>query len=216
MLDDNFSYSEFFDSNSLILPKLTSNKSEIFNTNIESIKKDYNSIHYFCTKCLKFPFIKFCKDRKNIRFTCSCINNKKISIEDLFRRISDRNIFSETNSIINAQNALLCKNHNKKFKGFSKFYLNNYCEDCHNYIDEFDDNDIIRFNEIKIEEIKIEQLNREINGSGEIYNDNKINIINDSNFEKLEQEEEKRFKNLINIILNDYKNYPNFSILKTY
>ena len=42
--------------------------------------------HYLCTKCLKFPFIKFCKDKKYIRVTCSCFNNEKILIEDLLER----------------------------------------------------------------------------------------------------------------------------------
>jgi len=92
----------------------------------------------------------------------------------------------------------ICKEHNKKFKGFSKYYLNNYCEDWDNYIDEFDDNDIIKFDDIKIEEKKIEILIK------------KINDNTDSTYENLSEKEEKRFKKLINIIINDFKNYPNF------
>ncbi len=32
------------------LEQSTDNRNEIFTTNIESIKKDYNYYHYFCTK----------------------------------------------------------------------------------------------------------------------------------------------------------------------
>ena len=40
--------------------------------------------HYLCAQCLKFPYIKFCKDRKNIRLTFSCFNNRKFVIKVLF------------------------------------------------------------------------------------------------------------------------------------
>ena len=150
MIEDNpFSFNKFDD---LYSEKLTDNKNGIFNTNIESIKNDYN--HYFCTNCNKFPFIKFCKNRKNVRMTCSCFNNKKISIEELFKIIYIKkrraNILSESTLNINIENQLKCREHNKKFKGFSKFFLNNYCEDCDDYIDEIYDNDIIRFDKIRI------------------------------------------------------------------
>ena len=57
----------------------------ILNENQEIINNVDNFIHYYCTSCHKFPFIKFWKDRKNIRLTCSCFNNKKILIEKLFK-----------------------------------------------------------------------------------------------------------------------------------
>ena len=60
----------------------------IFNTNKESINNYYNYNHYFCTNCKKFPFVKFCKNRKNVRFTCCCFNNKRISIKKFFKRFS--------------------------------------------------------------------------------------------------------------------------------
>ena len=75
MIEDNYSLdSKVYESN---LKKSINNLP--FNTNIDSINNyDYDHNHYFCNKCHKFPFIKFCKDRKNVRFTCSCFNNKKI------------------------------------------------------------------------------------------------------------------------------------------
>jgi len=162
--DKSFSLRKLIDSNY----RQSTDNNIIFNTNIESISNDYNSIHYnsilfntntesinnfynynhyFCTNCKKFPFIKFCKDRKNIRFICSCFNNKKISIKEFFKRFSIKDnlliFFFKANLNINIEDKLICKEHNKKFKGFSKFYLNNYCEKCNEYKYEIYDNDII-------------------------------------------------------------------------
>ena len=36
--------------------------SHLSNLNIENINNNRN--HYLCRKCFKFPYIKFCKDRK--------------------------------------------------------------------------------------------------------------------------------------------------------
>ena len=161
--------------------------------------------------------------------TCSCYNNKKISIEELFKIIyinnySQTNFLSEISFKINIENHLICKEHNKKFIGFSKFFLNNFCEDCIEYKSEIYDNDIIKFDEIRIEEKKIEKIFEKINYykdiseeiSEKISNNIKFCTINENTYEKLSKEEEIRFKKLISIIINDYKNYPNFSILKTY
>jgi len=157
--DSSFSSNKFHDS---IYDQSIDNINEIFNTNTDSINNDYNYNHYFCTKCNKFPFIKFCKDKKNVRLTCCCFNNKKISIEELFKIINIRNsqaIFLPQSTLnIDIENHLKCKEHNQKFKGFSKFFLNNYCEDCYDYINEKYYNDIIKFDDIKIEENKIEEL----------------------------------------------------------
>ena len=208
---------DFYGSNS------SDNKSELFNTNIEVIYRDYSYNHYFCTKCYKFPFLKFCKDRKNVKLTCSCFNNKKISIEELFKNIAIENsllrFLSETNlNIENNEDKLKCKEHNKEFKGFSKFLLNNFCEECDDYMNEINDNDIIRYNDIKIEENKIEELKRKVNDNNDIFDNNndisentiKFNINNDGNYEEISKDEEKNFKKLINIIINDYLELPNF------
>ncbi len=136
--DNSFSHSEIYD-----LEQSKNNKNELFNINIESINNDIYYNHYFCTECHKFPFFKFCKNRKDIRLTCSCFNNKKITIEKLFKiiNINDdiKNFLSETTSNINIENHLMCKKHHQKYKGFSKFFLNNYCEYCDEYKNEIVD-----------------------------------------------------------------------------
>ena len=98
----------------------------------------------------------------------------------------------------------------------SKIYLDNYCQSC---IDDYNnENDIIiKFDDIKIEDIKIEQLLNKINNNNKPFEESNINntyiIINKNNdiCEILSKEEEYYFNKLIYIIINDYKNYPNFS-----
>ena len=144
--------------------------SDLFNLDIENINN--NRDHYLCTQCLKFPYIKFCKDRKHIRLTCSCFNNKKILIKDLFTKNSlfiennsNINLLSTTNLDNNIEKELKCKKHNNKFECFSKIYLDNYCQSCINeHQDKFEDK-IIKFDDIKIEDIKIEQLLNKINNN---------------------------------------------------
>ena len=210
-----------YGSNSNIPTIKSDDKSQLFSTDTEPINE--NSNHYFCTNCLKFPFIKFCKDRRNIRLNCSCFNNKKILIEDLFSFESKYNLLIKKNNLfattINSnknnnkiiKNNFICKEHKKKFKCFSINYLDNRCPSCYKNENER----IIDFNDIIIENEKIIQLIEKINEHNDYSNDNinNIKIIknSDSDYVKLSEYEEKRFKQLINIIINDYKNYPNFS-----
>jgi len=195
---------------------------QLLNLDIEKINNNKN--HYLCTKCFKFPYIKFCKDRKYIRLTCSCFNNKKILIKDLYEKKilsieNNRNInlLSSSNLNDNIENKIICKNHNEKFSGFSKMFMDNYCQTCINiHKFKFENDIIIKFDDIKIENIKIEQLLKKINYNDKPFDEsnNNTNIIIDKNndiYEILSKEEEEYFKNLINIIINDYKNYPNFS-----
>ena len=228
-IDNSLTSTKFYGSKLNILGLSTTEKiNKLFNTNEETINNNnYHDSHYFCIKCHMFPFIKFNKDRKNVRLTCSCFNDKKMLIEEVFKIYSiesSLSIFlSKSNLNINIENELICKQHNKKFKGFSKYFLNNYCEDCDNYKNEKFDNDIIRFNDIKIEEKKIDKLIKIINGNNDTSKSTiKYQQLNDKTFgkpeeqkeeeeeEEEEEKEEKRFKKLINIIINDYKNYPNF------
>ena len=106
--------------------QLANNNIDIFCTSIESIMKNYNNNFIFCKQCKKFPFIKLCKNKKNIIFTCSCINNKKISIEELFNKvlIEDTlfNFMSDNSLNLNIGNELLCKKHSKIFKVFQNFF----------------------------------------------------------------------------------------------
>ena len=187
-------YSNFY-------PSIINNISQSKDKKNEILK--FECHHYLCPNCLKFPFIKFCKDRKNIRLTCSCVNNKKILIKEFLNKTNN---FDYENSSLNIENELLCKKHKygrpKKFEYFSKYFLQNYCEDC-----DIDMNNCIKFEDIEIEDDKIYQLNNfrlyeEISNNSENY---KTLDINSS------QEEENQFNKLINIIIHDYKNYPNIS-----
>ena len=83
MEDYSFNNSSYFDKLNLNNTSQETNN-QLTNIEIETINNDRD--HYLCTQCLKFPYIKFCKDRKHIRLTCSCFNNKKILIKDLFEK----------------------------------------------------------------------------------------------------------------------------------
>ena len=189
------------------------------NLDIENINNNRN--HYSCTQCFKFPYIKFCKDKKHVRLTCSCFNNEKILIKDLFEKNilsiennSNINLLSTSNLKDNNEIEHKCKKHDEKFEGFSKFYMDNYCKYC---INKQKRDDIIKFDDLKIEEIKIEKLLKKINNNNKPFEESDIQKkyinfdMNKSSCEILSEEEEEKFNKLINIIINDYKNYPDFS-----
>ena len=94
--------------------------------------------------------------------TCSCFNNKKILIEKLDKNLTIEDsvslFLSKTQT--NTEKELECKKHNIKFTSFSHFYLNNYCEKCYLDIMELNDYDTTKFDDIRIEEKKIEDLKK--------------------------------------------------------
>ena len=160
MIDSSNNDSYFNSLNLECISQETNNK--LFHLDLGTINNIVN--HYLCAQCFKFPFIKFCKDRKHIRLTCSCFNNKKILIKDLFEKNfltiennNNTNLLSTTNLNLNdgIEDKLLCKKHTKKFIGFSKINLDNFCQSC---IDDYNNkyDNIIKFDDIKIEDIKVE------------------------------------------------------------
>ena len=78
---------------------------------------------------------------------------------------------------------------------------------------------IVKFDNIKIEDKKIEKLLTKINNNNIISNEENDTIIidkiinneEDGHYEILSVEDEINFNYLIKIIINDYKNYPNYS-----
>jgi len=130
------------------------NKIQIRNNQLNSL--DLSSIHkiinhYICPKCSKFPYIKFYKDIKYIRLTCSCFNNIKILIKDYFNHLSNENnykSFLNTNNEINNENELLCKIHKQKFIGFSKLSKGCFGNYCQSYINIYYEHNI-KFNDIE-------------------------------------------------------------------
>ena len=73
-------------SNSNNIPSMNKTIKSPFNTNIDFILKPEEH-HYICNKCYLFPFIEF-KNKKYIKLTCSCFNNKEMSIADFFTNFS--------------------------------------------------------------------------------------------------------------------------------
>ena len=124
------------------------NKNRLSISNINPILKE-EEYHYLCPKCYKFPLIEFTKTLNHVKFTCSCYNNKEISIKDLFDETKDYitiNNLSSSNllssNIIkynnNNEEGFKCKEHNHNFKYFCETCLINLCDICndndnHNY-----------------------------------------------------------------------------------
>ena len=216
---------------SFLNPNLTtSNISSIFNLSIDPIENNSSS-HYLCTKCLRFPLIEFCKDKEHVKLTCCCFKTKKCTINDLLdekenlifiNNASIEKFLSDNAKLFDFEKCgygLFCRGTHGKYMGFNKYYYSNVC--IRNGIGEY----VINFNDIEIDEIKIDKIVEYING-------NNFNIFNDSEFleesgtnEKssyinsqfneskirLDEEKEAKFKKLIKIIIDDYRNFPNYS-----
>ena len=212
---------KFYDSNLFSSSEKTDKITELNNLTIEPIFDILKLGNYLCGKCLKFPYIKFSKNRRTIKLTCFCNNNKKIFIKDLQflnKENNNSNFFSENNSIhdksygnesnsnLNDDKSLekkfLCMKHNKKYIGFSKKYMVNCCQSCIEYKN---NNEIIRFDDIKIEDQKLEQLFKQINNDNETleesntYNTFKVINIKDDSCDIISKEEEQKFNKLSKI-----------------
>jgi len=78
---------------------------------------------------------------------------------------------------------------------------------------------LLIIDEIEIQENNIKEIIQKINDNKDISEEiweeksNKFRLIeiNENTYENLSEEEHERFKILINIIINDIKNYPNFT-----
>ena len=188
-----------------------------FNIEIPPKTESNFPLHYLCPKCLKFPLINFCKDKKYIKLTCLCYNNKKVLIKDYLDNISinsnsiSTTFLSSTNINLDDNKEIICKKHNKKYEYFCSDCLCHYCnkEECIPY------HYLIDLEEIRFEDEKINELKNKVNldniNNEEIPNEieSSNNIMLDSKFDLLIEEEEKSFSKLINIIINDYYNFPN-------
>ena len=205
MIEDSFSnIYDLFDKSSDIKTQHNQN----FKSDLGTIDKNYSS-HYFYTKCRNFPFIKFCKDRKHIRLTCSCLNNKKILIDSFLQEYvfdsKENNIICSTiNNDKDYEDILLCNIHKKKFNFFCLFFFINCCQDCQK-------RHFISFDNIKKENNKLfEKINDLLKNDDSSIN-TKEEIFSTSNWGNSFIEEGNGFQKLISIIINDYKKYPNFS-----
>ena len=192
-------------------------------SNINPILKEEDKYHYLCPKCYNFPLIEFFKNKKYIKFTCSCYNNKKILIKDLFdesnnyitiNNLSCSSILS-SNIIKDNEEGLICKEHHEYFKYFCKTCLINICDECKIYYHDDFPHEIIELEyNNKIDNEKLDKIITIINSinidESNIDENIKFVQINYNFFEKVTKDEENEFYKFLRIIINDYKNYPNF------
>ena len=220
--EDEKNLDNFYPNSVLSQTSTTKNNQVPFNTDIDTITTPENQYHYLCRECHKFPLIDFCKDIKYIKYTCSCVNNKKILIKDLNEEINKNSSLLLNSFIsINENNeikedyikGLSCVEHNKSFNSFCKTCFKNICENC-----SLDHQFCETENFQKIDEDKMDILIKKIKEKNINYNEiisnekDVIKIINcsDDRVELISKEEEKELYKLINIIIQDYINYPNY------
>ena len=228
---------KFYNLTSYCNVQQTNSGPNLFNTNTEIIQKSDNYCSYICSECKKPPLIELCKDLKNIIYTCSCSDNKTLSIKEFLDNNIKKNLtnlLSSTSEIIvddpNEENensilhdnieGLKCTVHNQNFEYFCKTCLANICNEC---LDNHEDkklHHIIEFKNIKINNNKINQLINNV----KINDNTNINISSSDKSEyqksyyfypyqsgqlKLTGKEKKEFHQLINIIIDNYKFFPN-------
>ena len=173
-------------------------------------KESINNSHYLCSKCLIFPFIEFCRDKKHIKFTCLCYNNKKISIKDLLDKDNKFIIIEGNKTNLEYVKYIICSKHNKKYEFFCESHFTHVCSDenkgkncC-----------VIKFDEIKFDNKKLEILKNKINFNNDINKEDISKMTHKKiikNKEILNKEEEDQFNQLVKIIINDYLNFPYIS-----
>ena len=236
--DNEINKDQFYDLPSYCNYQPTNSKPELYNTNTEIIQKSDNYCSYICSECKKSPLIELYKDMKNIIYTCSCSDNKIISIKEFLDNNINKNLtdlLSSTSEIIvddpNEENenlilhdnieGVICTVHNQKFEYFCKTCLVNICSEC---LDNHGDkklHHIIEFKNIIIDKNKIKQLINDV----KINDNTNINISSSDKSEyqksyyiypyksellKLTQKEKKEYHQLINIIIDNYKFFPNY------
>ena len=156
-INENSRSSRIIFSDSYFSPKYSKNYVEeeeevSFNINIPPIPKlKEKNIHHRCSNCLSFPVIDFFeKNEEYISYSCFCFHNKKIKIEELFKKNKENTFmtfFDDNNiSFNNSKNekkkeivGFKCTKH-KTLESYNKFEYysineekdegKNICEDC--------------------------------------------------------------------------------------
>jgi len=179
-------------------------------TNIEN----YN-FHYLCSYCNKIPKIHFIDENK-IQYTCDCNDGKILNIQDLFEKdknyfltILDTDKINKNNDLNNYQNSSFrCKKHKKKQHKFRYYCISckeNLCKECclYHYKEK---HELITLDFYYYDFYqKLLEINKKLileNGQ------RKFIYLNDGN---VSIEKNNHFYELLNIIISDYLNYPNYN-----
>ena len=189
---------ESFDKISLIKNEYT----EISEDNQESISFPLlfsgETNHFLCNLCKKnTPLINFQnKNLENIDCWCEC--SDKIQFYSISEII---NLCSEYK--IDIPNFMLCEKHNNKFIGYCKNNRKNICEVC---LAELSHANIIYFDSLQSD------INKYISSLKEIFKI--VDIKQGKEALDLSFFLSADFIFLINMIINDYEQYPNYNLIK--
>ena len=184
-------------------PSFKENLNEPFNLSILPIPKLKNpNNHYICTKCFYFPFILFLNNKEEIIYTCACVKNKHLKINELFdsenkyiANLNKNNIINSSDNVnLNPNNGFKCTRHksneNKSFKYFCITCNINICEDCLQF-------HLNKDHELMNLEYQIVEMNKKV----ELIND----LLNKETGNKNEQSEEGEKKDIEKFFNNDTK-----------
>ena len=237
MLNTSKDNSKFYEHPSYDHPNYSNNDNLDYSLNLKfpliPKLKDPN-IHYRCPKCYYFPYIEFITNQEDITYFCHCSKDTKyLSIKDLFVPKNEYLTFLN-NRNENKNKGFLCiihksdnSNKNRKFKYFCITCKDNICKDCLLYhlknshdvinleIQKLETNKKINSINKKLIEIKkeIEEIDNSSSDEDKI-NTIKLEKLENGNYKKITSENNKvildNFMELINIIINDYIEYPNY------
>ena len=182
-------------------------KEELKDLSYSSISINYPN-HYLCIICKTFPLFEFDKDY--IKSTCLCSTNKKILFTGIGDKFCLNNILSSSALGTSDNIGIICNKHKEKFKYFCKICFQNLCNNC--YENHSKKHDIINFDILKkYEDNKLKSIKDTIEKqkSDGIYiekeNSDYIKICYKSKIKN------DTFYKLIELIIYDYENYPNYS-----
>jgi len=189
-IDDNKKSTDFYSSSFLNkmdkkYNDIKTHKEETIENNINLDSLEYQFLHFFCKECQTVPKIIF-DSYENATYFCSCqgFQDKKIG------EILNLNIIDESN--FKPLDFLACKEHQKVYVYFCKDCKKNICRECirnkldhKTHLKEIFDEHFCEIDEIGKNVLKI------------FKNNNDVNLEN--------------IKRLMNVIINDYNYFPNYS-----
>jgi len=189
-IDDSKKSTDFYSSSFLNkMDKKDNNikthKEETIENNMNLDNLEYQFLHFFCKKCQTVPKIIF-NSYENATYFCSChgFQDKKIG------EILNLYIIDESN--FKPLDFLACKEHQKVYVYFCKDCKKNICRECirnkmnhKTHLKEIFDEHFCEIDEIAKNVLEI------------FKNNNDVNLEN--------------IKRLMNVIINDYNYFPNYS-----
>ena len=155
-----------------------------------------NDSHFICIKCHRVPMIEF-NSLKTFNFSCTCFENKNISLEDIIKKYVVSGKLNE-NDNNNIESYFKCTMHKQNFVYYCKYDNEQLCRIC------IKQNYFHQLHPLYFFDFSFFEINQKKNRIFEILNEKpkEMNLeFNDANL----------LLNLFSVISNDFTLYPNYS-----